>query len=279
MPIRQSIVANLVPRDDLMNALALSSATFNVTRIIGPSIAGLLIVAIGIAGNFYLQALMYVGVATMVLLMVIPARERTAPKGSTWRTLKEGAGYVWHQPHLRSQMALALVPVVVALPYVSLMPVFAQDVLRVGPQGFGLMMAAPGIGAVVGTLLLATFGNSRRKGRLLFAGLTGLGICLILFATSRSFPLSLLLLTLVGACQMTFLTTNQTLLHMAVPDEFRGRVMGIYMLNQGLLPFGSLFIGALADVWTAPFAVTVMASLLLLLTVTAFLFLPTLRDA
>ena len=277
MPVRQSVVPNLVPRSALMNAMALNSAGFNVTRIIGPSLAGLLIAGVGIAGNFYLQALAYVGVATMVWQMRVPPMATTTSASSVRQNLAEGARYVWRHPTLRAQMGLALIPVVVALPYVSLMPVFAKDVLDLGPGGFGLLMAAPGLGAVVGTLTIATLGDIRRKGLLLFGSLIALGIVLVLFSQSRSFPLSLGLLVLVGAFQMTYMTTNQTLLQVTTPDALRGRVMGIYMLNQGLLPLGSLLAGTLADLWSAPLAVAVMGGAVLLFAALAFLRLPSMR--
>jgi MFS family permease len=277
MPVRQSVVPSLVPRNALMNALALNSAGFNVTRIVGPTIAGLLIAAIGIAGNFYLQAMAYVGVAAMVWQMQIPPRNGPPRDVSVRQDLFDGARYVWRHPTLRAQMTLALVPVVVALPYISLMPVFAKDVLNLGPGGFGLLMAAPGLGAVIGTLTIASVGDIRRKGLLLFGSLIALGVALVLFSQSRSYPLSLGLLVLVGMFQMCYMTTNQTVLQITTPDELRGRVMGIYMLNQGLLPFGSLFAGILADVWGAPLAVTAMGAAVLLLAGAAFLRLPSMR--
>jgi MFS family permease len=156
MPVRQSVVPNLVPRSALMNAMALNSAGFNLTRVVGPSLAGLLIAAVGIAGNFYLQALAYVGVASMVWMMHIPPRTTAPQEVSVRQHLAEGARFVWRHPTLRMQMALALVPVVIGLPYISLMPIFAKDVLHVGPGGFGLLMAAPGLGAVLGTLSIAS---------------------------------------------------------------------------------------------------------------------------
>jgi len=185
MPVRQSVVPKLVPRESLMNAMALNSAGFNVTRIVGPSLAGLLIAAVGIGGNFTLQALAYLGVAAMVWQMHVPAHEHTGPAVSVRQNLAEGARYVWHHPTLRAQMTLALVPVVVALPYTSLMPVIAKDVLHLGPGGFGLLMAAPGLGAVIGTLTIASLGNVRRKGVLMFGALFALGVTLVLLALSR----------------------------------------------------------------------------------------------
>jgi MFS family permease len=279
MPVRQSVVPNLVPRSALMNAMALNSAGFNITRIVGPSLAGLLIATVGIAGNFSLQALAYLGVAAMVWQMHIPPRESTAARAVSVRSnLAEGASFVWRHPTLRAQMTLALVPVVIALPYVALMPIFAKDVLHLGPGGFGILMAAPGVGAVIGTLSIASLGNVQRKGLLLFAALMGLGVTLVLFAMSRSFPLSVALLVLAGGFQMTYMTTNQTLVQLSTPDVFRGRVMGIYMLNQGLLPLGSLLAGTLADVWSAPLAVTLMGSAVVVLGGLAFFRMPAMRS-
>lgn len=277
MPVRQSLVPSLVPRQDLTNAIALNSVGRNITRVLGPALGGLLIAGVGVAGNFYLQSLAYVGVGAMVWRMCVPPIPRASRKVSVWRNLAEGAGYVWHHPTLRAQMALALIPVLVALPYSSLMPIFAKDVLNVGPEGFGVLMAAPGLGALAGTLIIASLGNVRRKGLLLFGSLIALGVSLALFSRSSSFVLSLGLLALAGAFQMTYMTMNQTLLQLTSTDEFRGRVMGIYMLDQGLMPLGSLLAGALAGFFGAPSAVLAMGASVLLLSALAFASLPAMR--
>lgn len=277
MPVRQSTVPNLVPREDLLNAIALNSAGFNITRIVGPSLAGLMIAAIGVASNFYIQAAAYVGVAAMIWQLNLPPTERLSHETSIRENLAEGARYVWRHPTLRAQMTLALVPVVLALPYVSLMPVFAKDVLHVGAGGFGVLMAAPGLGAAVGTLTIATVGDVRRKGLFLLFALMALGIVLILFSQSHWMPLSLALLVLMGICQMSYMAMNQTLLQLTTPDEFRGRVMGLYMINQGLLPLGSLMAGAMADFWSAPIALTIMGGGVLALSVSALVFSPSMR--
>ena len=270
MPVRQSVVPNLVPPKDLMNALALNSAGFNVTRILGPTLAGVLIAQLGPSENFWLQAAAYLGVTITVMQLTIPPTARASGSDSVMENLKEGAGYVWNHATLRTQMTLALVPVVVALPYVTLLPIFAQDVLGKGAGGFGVLMSAPGIGAVIGTLTIASLGNMKRKGYVLLASIFALGTSLILFSLSRSFALSFVLLIAIGAFQMAYLTTNQTLLQLTIPDELRGRVMGIYMLNQGLLPLGSLFAGGLADAFGAPAAVMAMGAIVCALSV-AFL--------
>jgi predicted MFS family arabinose efflux permease len=266
MPIRQSLVPNIVPREDVLNAVALGSAAFSSSRIVGPALAGVMIASVGVAENFFVQAVAYLGVTLMVLQLRLPPTTR-ARQVSVLANLREGVAFIWRNPALRLQMALALAPVVIALPYNALVPIFASDVLGVGPEGFGLLMAAPGLGAVVGTLTLASFGNIRRKGLLMLGSVFLLGLSLIGFSFSRSFPLSLLLLFAIGAIQMIYFTTNQSMLQLSTPDELRGRVMGVYVLNQGLLPLGALFAGALADLLGAPTAVAIMGSLVSLLAV------------
>lgn len=276
MPVRQSIVPNVVPRADMMNAMALNSAGFNVTRIIGPALAGLMIAKIGAGENFYIQAAAYLGVAFMVLQLRLPDIPRSN-RGSVTASLAEGARYVVKHPTLRTQMTLALVPVVIALPYTALLPILAKDTLGKGAGGFGILMSAPGLGAVVATLVIASLNNVRRKGLLLLGAVFSLGISLILVSLSRSFPLTVALLVVTGAAQMAYMTTNQTVLQLTTPDEYRGRVMGIYMLNQGLLPFGSLFAGVMADAFTAPIAIAVMGATVCVMAVVFFLRAPNIR--
>lgn len=277
MPARQATVPNLVPAGHLTNAVALNSAGFNLTRIVGPSLAGLMIAGVGLAGNFYLQAAAYVGVTLIIAQIQVPKGPSSSSDGSVWRNLAEGTGYVWHHPTVRSQMGMALIPVVLAMPYISLLPVFAKDILQVGPTEFGLLSAAPGIGALVGTLTIATIGNIRRKGRLLFGLLAALGLSLVAFSQSTSYPLSMALLVLVGSFQISYLTINHTLLQLTVPNEFRGQVMGIYLLNQGLSSLGSIIAGALAEIWSAPFAILTMGAAVLAFTGLAFALFPAMR--
>ena len=278
VPARQATVPGLVPPTHLTNAIALNSSGFNLTRIIGPSIGGVLIAVVGLAGNFYLQALTYVGVVLMIVNMRFSAAPASPSTLSAWRQLADGIAYVWNHPTLRPQMAMAIIPVMLVFPYISLLPIFAKDVLRTGPTEFGLLSAAPGFGALLGTLTIATVGNVERKGRWLFLLLTGAGVSLVLFSLSRSFPLSAGLLMLVGMFHMTYMTTHHTLLHTTVPNEYRGRAMGITLLNQGLVPLGSLIAGALAEIFTAPLTVMAMGAGVLALTGLAFALFQSLRE-
>jgi MFS family permease len=277
-PVRQSVVVNLVPKYDLMNALALNSAGFNITRIVGPTIGGVMIAHMGGGENFTLQSTFYIGVIAMVGMMTIPAMASRKTVVSVRQNLTDGFRYVRRHPQLRVQLALAFVPTILAFPYMALMPIFAEDVLGKGASGFGLMGSAVGIGAVIGTLTLATMKNVQRKGPLMLAAVFTLGSSLVLFAISRTFEVTLVILAITGAAQMVYLTTNQTILQLTIEDEMRGRVMGIYMLSQGMMPLGGLLGGGLADITSAPTAVLIMGAGVCLMAATFFTFSRELRE-
>ncbi|MCK9485122.1 MAG: MFS transporter [Dehalococcoidia bacterium] len=279
MPVRQSVVPTVVPREDMMNAMALNSAGFNITRIVGPAAAGIMIATVGAGENFLIQSVAYLCVAITVAQLALPASRSVArATGSVRANLGEGARYVWGHATLRTQMTLAFVPVVIALPYISILPQFNEVNMGGDATTFGLMMAAPGIGAVAATLVLASMANLERKGVLLMAAIFCLGLTLIGLALSPNLWVALPVLVLVGATQMAYMTTNQTILQLSIPDEYRGRVMGIWMLNQGLLPLGSLFSGTMADVFDAPTALIVMGSLVSVMAVIFFFRASTIRD-
>ncbi|MQC17789.1 MAG: MFS transporter [Chloroflexi bacterium] len=277
MPVRQSVVPTTVPREDMMNAMALNSAGFNITRIVGPALAGIMITTVGPGENFLIQSAAYLGVAISVMQLRLPEVKQAARDVNVWGNLKEGARYVWGHATLRTQMTLALVPVMIALPCIAILPQFNEDNLGGSAGSFGLLMAAPGLGAVTATLALASMKNIEQKGAMLLVAVFALGISLIALSLSPTLWVALPILVVVGGCQMAYMTTNQTVLQLSTPDEYRGRVMGIYMLNQGMLPLGSLFSGTIADVWSAPIALAVMGGLVALMTVVFFVRAPTIR--
>ncbi len=256
-PVRQSVIANVIPPNDMMNAMALNSAGFNIVRIAGPTIAGIFVAKIGAGENFYLQAIMYAGVAICLARVNVPDVKR-ASTVSLRANLAEGISYVWNNDVLRIQIILGLVPMVVGMPYMQLMPIFAKDILGQGPGGLGMLFGAAGVGAVAGTLALATMGDVKNKGLIIVGLVFLMGIGLVAFALSRNFALSLGLLMLLGAVQMGYMTMNQTLIQLTVTDEMRGRVNGIYMLDMGLVPLGSLIAGATADIIGTPTTVALM---------------------
>ena len=264
-PVRQSLVPSLVPKKDLMNAVALNSAAFNLTKVVGPSAGGLLIVAFGAAGNFFVQSIAYVGVLLSIYWLRTPPTPSEARRTSAVANLKEGLIYVWSNAAVFALMASALVPRIFAIPYQTLMPVFQKDVLGVGAEGLGMLLAAPGFGAMLAGLMLATLANRvRRQGILLLASLVSLGVMLNLFSWTTSFHMALLALVAVGGCQVIYMATTNTMLQIIVPDHLRGRVMSIYALDRGLMPVGALMAGVSAHLIGAPATVSYMGATVIL---------------
>jgi MFS transporter, DHA1 family, staphyloferrin A biosynthesis exporter len=265
-PVRQSMIPSFIPKKDLANAVALNSGGFNLMKIIGPALGGAMIALFGAAGNFFVQAVAYIGVLVMIYLMHVPPTPAEARRSSALANLREGFAYVWSTPAVLALMALAYVPRVFAVPYQTLMPVFQKDVLAVGPEGLGLLMAAPGVGAVTAVLILASLAHRlKRQGLFLVGSIVILGFFLILFSQIKSFPLALICLVAAGIFQMFFLASTNTLLQLIVPDELRGRVMSLYMLDRGFMPAGALFAGIAAHFIGAPSTVAVMGGIVVAL--------------
>ena len=277
-PVRMSMIPNVVPKEDLANAVALNSGGFNLMKVIGPALGGALIAWFGAAENFFLQAIAYSGVLAMIYWMHMPPQRIENKSKSALANLKEGFAYVLSTPAVLALMTLAYVPRIFAVPYQILMPVFQKDVLQVGPEGLGLLMAAPGVGAVIAVLTLASLGSRiKRQGLLLVGSIIVLGGFLVLFSQITWFPLALVVLVLVGIFQMLFLASTATILQMMVPDELRGRVLSLYMLDRGFMPLGALFAGATAHFIGAPLTVAIMGAIVILLTLVVAWFVPAIR--
>jgi len=277
-PVRMSMIPSVVPKRDLANAIALNSGGFNLMKVIGPALGGAMIAWFGAADNFFVQGIAYTGVLAMIYLMHIPPHRAEAKRATAFANLKEGVAYVWSTPAVLALMMLAYVPRVFAVPYQTLMPVFQKDVLHVGPEGLGLLMAAPGIGAVIAVLTLASLGHRiKRQGLLLVGSIVILGFFLIVFSQLTSLPLALITLVIAGAFQMFFLASTATMLQLVVPDELRGRVMSLYMLDRGFMPAGALFAGTAAHFIGAPMTVAMMGAIVILLTLVVAWRIPAIR--
>ncbi|MDE0213325.1 MAG: MFS transporter [Deltaproteobacteria bacterium] len=277
-PVRQALIPDVVPRAELMNAVALNSAAFNFTKIIGPSVGGVLIVAFGLAGNFYIQSATYLFVLWMIYRMHVPERISEAARSSVLSNLREGIRYVWADPVVFAVMATAMIPRLFAMPYQALMPIFQKDVLQVGADGLGLMMAAPGLGAMLAMLSVAHFASRvSRPGLLMLAALVLQGVFLALFALVRTLVPALLTLVIVGGFQVLFMSVSNMVLHMTVPDRLRGRVMSIYMLDRGITPAGAMLAGISAHFIGAPHTVLAMGVIVLVLAAVVVAFMPSLR--
>ncbi|MBX6341779.1 MAG: MFS transporter, partial [Thermomicrobiaceae bacterium] len=257
---RQTLVPSFVPREHLQNGIALMSAGQNVTRVLGPSLAGPALAALGPAGSLFLQA-GFLGAALANTLLLPRARPQGVQVLGLRRNLVDGLGYIARSPLLTGLMVLATIPTLFVFPYLQFLPVYARDILDVGADGLGLLYSAGGVGAVVGSLLVAGVQAMRRKGYFMLVSTAVYGLVIIVFAYARWLPLSLAMLFLGGLLGSAYMAVNNTLLHLSVTDEVRGRVMGVYMLTWGLSPLGALPMGYLGDRIGMPAAVAAGAAL------------------
>jgi MFS family permease len=254
IPARQSFVVEMVEdRRDLGNAIALNSSMFNGARLVGPSIAGILIAWVGEGYCFLADGLSYIAVIIALLAMNIRPRQVNSINGKIWQGLKEGYDYAFGFMPIRAILFLIALVSLVGFPYIILMPIFARDILGGGPNTLGFLMAAIGLGALCGAIYMASRKTVLGLGKVLWVSSTIFGIGIILFSLSRNYPLSLLLLFFTGFGMMVQMATANTLLQTMVDDDKRGRVMSFYsMAFMGMAPFGSLLAGILASKIGAP---------------------------
>ncbi len=248
-PIRQTIISDLVPREDLLNAVALNSAQFQTSRTLGPAIAGLIVAAVGPGWCFLINGLSYLAVIAALVAMKLPPLVARGPKASMVANLVEGVRYVRNDPVILSLVLLATVPSFFGMPYNQLMPAFASSVLHVGPDGLGLLMSSAGLGALLGALGVASLGKGAPRGPLLLGAIICFGVSLAVFAASQLYTLSAVMLVVVGVASMAYNAINQTFLQSLSEDAMRGRVMSMLTLTTfGLQPLGTLVIGSAATV-------------------------------
>jgi MFS family permease len=257
-PTRQALVSTLVPRERMANAVAVNSAGQNSARVFGPSLAGVMISAVGTAICFAFQAVGLIAAAVMSFRLRAPSRDpqTTGTKASAAANLLEGLRYIAATPRLKGLIGLAAIPTVLAMPFMQMIPVIARDELGTGSAGLGLLMTASGIGALTGSLTVAALSTRMRSfGNLQIITAALFGVMVTLFAFSPWLPLSLVLVAMASGVSAVYMSLNNTILQMSVSDEFRGRVLSVYLMTWGLMPFGTLPMGALADAYGAPIAV------------------------
>jgi MFS family permease len=253
-PARQAFVPEMVERrDDLASAIALNSSIFNVARLLGPSIAGLLIAAAGTATCFLIDGISYFAVIASLLAMKIKSKKIVNTNNNPWQRLKEGFIYAFGFPPIRSILLLLALFSFMAMPISTLMPIFASEILQGGPQTLGFLMAASGLGALTGGIYLAGRRTVVGLGNLIVIAPTIVGIGAIVFALSRMLWLSLIVVAVVGFGTIWLVAASNTVIQTIVEDDKRGRVMSLYtMAFFGMAPLGNLFSGALAERIGAP---------------------------
>ena len=259
-PARQAFVVELVGREDLSNAIALNAGTFQAARVLGPAAAGVLVATSGVAGAFFINGTSYLAVLLALLLMDVALVRRTGGDRESTRDLLGGVRYIREHRLSGAVVLLISLSALLAMPYYVIIPVFAKEVLGRGAQGYGVLMSSAGAGAVVGSLFSASSYVRDRKGGTVTAGSLAFPFFLLAFAFSRGYVTACLLLVAAGFAFVLQNAPANSLLQELVPDHLRGRVMAIYVsLFLGLMRMGSLLIGGLASLTSAPAALAALS--------------------
>jgi len=255
MPARQAFTVEMTSREDLLNAISLNSSIVNGARVVGPSVAGVLIGAVGVAMCFFLNGVTFIAVIAGLLMMRLPPFHRPTHLPSAGEHAWNGIVYSVKHQRVRTILLLFLAVGVFGWSYAVLMPAFAKDVLGRGANGYGLLMSASGTGALAGALVVATWGHVFTPRKLALGGDWLFSVALFVFSLMRNFYAALVFLFVAGFGMLLFFSTSNTVLQTIVPDEMRGRVMGVWALVFGaMIPLGSVEAGAVAHWFGTPFA-------------------------
>jgi MFS family permease len=247
VPTRQSFLAEIVEREDLMNAIALNSSAFNLARVVGPAVAAGLIASVGLAACFFANAASYLAVIASLVRMD-PGQSPALRTESIAVALKQGFSFVFGSRWPRALVTIVGTFSVFGFSFLPLMPVFARDVLRAGASGYAALVAGIGVGAAGAAFFLAGFGSRIRRSRLVLGSSILFGIVLTAASLAPEFWSALLLFTITGCAMALSGIAANTMLQTLAPDELRGRVMGFYsFLVLGLAPFGSFQAGWVAE--------------------------------
>ncbi|MBA2584909.1 MAG: MFS transporter [Chthoniobacterales bacterium] len=247
MPARQAFTVEMTSREDLLNAISLNSSIFNGARIIGPALAGLVVGAIGVTLCFFVNGLSYIAVIAGLLMMRLPRSAAPAVAVSPADHAWSGLVYCFRHQRVRTILLLYFAVGVFGWSYTVLMPAFARDVLGMGSNGYGILLSASGLGAFVGSLVVATYGQVLVPRRIAIGGVLMFSASVLAFAFTQNFVLALVFLFISGFGMLLFFSTSNTVVQTIVPDDMRGRVMGVWSLVFGaMIPLGSLEAGAVA---------------------------------
>ena len=276
-PSRMALLPQMVPKDEIPNAVAIGGTIWQLNRLVGPAFAGMLIYLIGIGPTY----VFCFGASLIAVLLWLGIRLTSSPVaasgGGLMQHMAEGLNFIRGNEVFFIFMGLIFFNSVFGMNYLILMPVFARNVLEVGSQGFGFLQSAGGAGALVGVLAVAWFSHSRAKGKQALFGAGGFGALLVLFAASKSYPLSLFLAFALGVASQFYMTTVSTVLQVNLPNELRGRVMGIYGLVWELMPVGGMIAGGVAEVAGAPIAVGIGGVMVAAMALAVSVFYPSIR--
>jgi len=263
-PARAAIIADVVPAKNLTNAIGLNSVIFNVARSTGPALAGVLIATFGTAGAFGTQAFFYFLATYWTLRLRQTGRSAAATHGhgaaSFGRSIVEGWKFGWQNETIRAGLLITMFASLFIVPFTTLLPVFARDILAVGASGQGLLLTAMGVGALGSAVMITTFGDRMPRGIFMLGGVALYGLGVVFFAASLWFNLSMALMVIVGFANVCSHALVQTVLQTYAPPEFRGRTIALFHMGQVVMTVGSIAVGALAAFWGTQWAVASMAA-------------------
>ncbi|MDQ3637888.1 MAG: MFS transporter [Actinomycetota bacterium] len=245
IPVRNSLIPNLVPESQIASAVAVDTAVRNLARILGPGIAGTLLAVMEVADVFWISAGSIVAVLVS-LFVVRPESNREAVSTNIKTDVQEAAAYVKNSPSVQSLLILAVVPMVFGFPYTAMMPLFAEDLLQLGPEGLGVLLSVAAAGALVGSAWLSMGGETEGAGKWLVCSTIGFGLFLLLFMFAETLVTAAIMMFLVGLASATYRTMSRVTLQTRVPDRLRGRILSIALMDRGFMPLGAIMIGAVA---------------------------------
>lgn len=276
MPSRQAIIREIVSEEHLLNAMSLNNMGISALRIFAPAMTGFLIDAYDFWAVYYATTGLYL--LSVVFIAFLPLTSTIAIRGQgALADMKEGFRYLRHQTTILLVLAFILLAIVLSMPYGMLLPFFTDDILKVGPTGMGMLMMVSGIGAIAGSLVLASLPNKKR-GIMLLGSSILMGMALVAFAFSTSWTLSLGVMVFLGLGQTGQMTLSGTLIQYYVDPEYLGRVMSILMMQFGLVSFGTFAAGVLAEVIGVQLTIGGFAMVLLFMSVLALVFVPRIRN-
>ncbi|MDI6716686.1 MAG: MFS transporter [Actinomycetota bacterium] len=265
-PAWQALIPELVPRKDLMNAVALNSAQFNAARLIGPAIAGIIIAQLGVSYPFYINAISFLAVIIALALVKPHPTVKHEISANVWQNIVDGINYVRSKASTATLLIAVGMLTVFGMSHTVLIPVYADVILNVGPSGLGYLVAASGLGAVFGALLVASLSHTVDRRSLIKTGILSYSIFLFIFALSKIFIVSLIAQAGIGISFLVAISSSNTSLQDATPSKIRGRVMSLFVWAFiGIYPIGSFLVGSVAQLIGSP-AALVINSIILLIT-------------
>ena len=267
----------------MMKAVALNSMVWQGTRIVGPAIGGIIIATkYGTAPGFFIGALGFITMSAAMTTIKDTDFKKTSTGKGMFQDMIEGLQFIRHHPLFLALIGLTFFNSIFGMSYITLLPVFAKDILEIGSSGLGSLHAVSGIGGITGTLITARLSKSIGRGTILSTGAISFGICLSLFAISsatlNSIPLSVLFIFLAGISSSLYMITIMSTLQIMVPNELRGRVMGIYGMTFNLIPIGAMQAGFIAEQWSAATAVIVGGIAVMIFAITVQMFSKQVRN-